>query len=165
MKKVFIVLIALFISVSGFGQKITSSVVATAGNSVETNDMSVSWTVGEVAVETIGEKGVTPILTQGFQQAYFEITSIGDPVSEEFNIKVYPNPATEFIWIEIESQGIKKGIVEIYNLEGKLVYNKNWEFVDGPQRITINNLGSSQYILRVTEPRGRILQSFKLIKR
>jgi hypothetical protein len=165
MKKVFIVLIALVFNSYCFGQEISSSVVATAGGSVETDDLSVSWTVGEVAVKTLGEEGVTPILTQGFQQGYFEITSIGDPVSNDFNIKLYPNPAAEFVWVEIESQNIKKGIIEIYNLEGKLVYNRNWEFVDGPQMITINNLGASQYILRVTESSGRILQSFKLIKR
>lgn len=148
-----------------FAQEISSSVVATAGKSVETSDLKVSWTVGELAVETIGEPGVTPILTQGFQQGYFEITSVGDLIDNDFKIKIYPNPVIDFVWIEVETQKSKNAVVEIYSMDGKLVYNKKWDFVDGPQQINVNSLGSSQYILRVTESSGKILQAFKLIKR
>jgi len=164
MKKALLVITSFLLGSSLFGQSVSSSVIATAGNSVETENLNVSWTVGEIAVETL-EDGANVILTQGFQQGYFEITSIGDPLSDDFSISVYPNPATEFIWVDLKSSEEIEAIVEIYNMEGKLVYNNEWEFASGPNKIMLNDLNSSQYILRVTNSSGKILQTFKLIKR
>jgi len=165
MRKVLFVFIACLVVSYANGQSVSSSVVATAGNSVETADLNVSWTVGEVAVETLGTEGQTVVLTQGFQQGYFEITSIGDPLNSEFNINVYPNPASDFIWIDLKSENKIDAIVEIYNMEGKLVYNKKWEFANGPNKVALDDFNASQYILRVSDSSGKILQTFKLIKR
>jgi len=163
-KLVFLFIACLVVSYAN-GQSVSSSVVATAGNSVETGDINVSWTVGEVAVETLGTAGQTVVLTQGFQQGYFEITSIGDPLNSEFKINVYPNPASDFIWIDLKSENKIDAIVEIYNMEGKLVYNKNWEFANGPNKVALDDFNASQYIIRVSDSSGKILQTFKLIKR
>lgn len=164
MKKI---LLIVFVSILGsyiYGQEVSSSVIASAGESVKTGDVDVSWTLGEIAIETIGD-GSTVVLTQGFQQGYFEITSIGEPLSSEFQINVYPNPASEFIWVDLSSNELESALVEIYDMEGKLVYNNKWEFVDGPNKILLNDLNASQYILRVTNNSGKVIQTFKLIKR
>ena len=164
-KYIYIIVIVCIFGDYIYGQEVSSSVIATAGESVETGDVSVSWTLGEIAIETLGEDGSSVILTQGFQQGYFEITSIGEPLSNDFQLNVYPNPATEFIWIDLKSTEVKSAIVEIYNMEGKLVYNSKWEFVNGPNKIMLNKLNSSQYILRVSDSSGKVIQTFKLIKR
>lgn len=164
-KNIFLIVAVCMLSVYVYGQEVSSSVIATVGESVETGNVSVSWTLGEIAIETLGEDGGSVILTQGFQQGYFEITSIGEPLSNEFQLNVYPNPATEYIWIDLKSNEVKSAIVEIYNMEGKLVYNSRWEFVNGPNQIMLNELNSSQYILRITDSSGKVLQTFKLIKR
>ena len=72
--------VLLFISCIAFlapGQSISSYVVATAGESAEAGGISISWTLGEIAIETLEDNAGTLTLTQGFQQGYFEITSIG----------------------------------------------------------------------------------------
>ena len=162
-KNILILLIACTLSGYVYGQSVSSSVVATAGESVEAGSVSVSWTLGEIAIETLEEGSV--VLTQGFQQGYFEIVSIGEPLSNEFELNVYPNPASEFIWVDLKTSEIKSALVEIYNMEGKLVYNGKWESIDGPNKIMINKLSSSQYILRVSDSSGKVIQTFKLIKR
>jgi hypothetical protein len=96
---------------------------------------------------------------------YFEITSIGDPLSNNFSLNIYPNPASEFIWVDLNSEEIKKAVVELYDLEGRLVYNDQFIVVEGPNRVDLQDLNSSQYILRVVDTSGNILQTFKLIKR
>ena len=163
MKRLVLVTIACIIGVYTYGQSVSSSVIATAGESVENGSVNVSWTLGEIAVETIEGTNVT--LTQGFQQGYFEVVSIGDPLSNEFELNVYPNPATEFIWIDLKSNEVISSIIEIYNMDGKLVYNEKWEFGNGPNQIMINELNASQYILRISDSNGKVLQTFKLIKR
>jgi hypothetical protein len=167
MKRLIFTVIISSISVLLFGQNdtISSYVVASAGGDTTVNGVSVSWTLGEVAIETIATNDSSIILTQGFQQGYFEITSIGEPLSDDFELKIYPNPASEYIYIDLTSKNIKSMLVEIYNMEGKLVYNKKYESLSGPSQISLNGLNSNQYILRVSESSGKVLQTFKLIKR
>ena len=88
-----------------------------------------------------------------------------EPFSNNFELKVYPNPATEYIWISLESEEIKDALIEIFDLEGKVVYSNQWNFVNGPNQVMLNNMGSSQYILRISDKSGQVLQTFKLIKR
>lgn len=167
MERYCLLLIACLISAYSYSQSDTISryVVATAGGDTTVNDISVSWTLGEVAVEKLANEDSTLILTQGFQQVYFEIVSVGEPLSNNFEMKVYPNPATEYIWVLLESEEIKDAVIEIFDLEGKVVYNKHWDFVNGPNQIMLNDMVSSQYILRISDKSGQALQTFKLIKR
>jgi hypothetical protein len=166
MKKYYILLIVSFLGLYVSGQSISSYVIASAGESVETGGLSVSWTLGELAVETLEDNGNTLVLTQGFQQGYFEITSIEDPLlSDNFKLKVYPNPAKDFVWVELESDEINGAIIEMYDFNGKLVYNSKLNITEGRTQIELTNLSSSQYILKITDPFGKVLNTFKLIKR
>lgn len=164
-----LILIAIICSFSfmiyGQNDTISSHVVASAGGDTTLNGVSVSWTLGEVAIETIADQDSTVILTQGFQQGYFEITSVGEPLSNEFEIKIYPNPAREYVYVDLKSNEIKSTVVEIFNMDGKLVYNQKFDYAAGPNQVTLNGLNSNQYILRVTDSKGNVLQTFKLIKR
>lgn len=163
MKKYLILVLATFFGLYVSGQSISSYVVASAGQSVEAGGLNISWTLGEIAIETLESTDL--VLTQGFQQGYFEITSVGEPLSNNFAIKVYPNPASEFVWVNLESDEIKGAVIELYDLEGKLVYNNKISITEGPSQIDLTNLSSSQYILRVSDYSGNVLQTYKLIKR
>ncbi|MDA3953342.1 MAG: T9SS type A sorting domain-containing protein [Bacteroidales bacterium] len=166
MKKYYILFLAVFFGLYVSGQSISSYVVASAGESVEAGGLNVSWTLGEIAIETLEDDGNTLILTQGFQQAYFDITSIEDPLlSGNFNLKVYPNPASDFVWVELESEEINEAIVELYDLNGKLVYNSKLNITEVRTQISLTNLSSSQYILKISDSSGEVLHTYKLIKR
>lgn len=163
MKKLYIVLLICFIGVYASGQKISSYVIASAGESAEAGDVSISWTLGELAIETFETTNI--ILTQGFQQGYFEITSIGEPLSNNFELKIFPNPATEYVMVDLQSEEIKDGIIQMYDMNGRLVYNEKFNVIEGPNRIDLADLNSSQYILKVSTASGEVLQTLKLIKR
>ena len=166
MKKYYILFLAVFLGLSVSGQSISSYVVASAGESVETSDVSISWTLGEIAIETLEDNGNTLILTQGFQQAYFDITSIEDPIlSNNFKLKVYPNPASEFVWVELESDEINEVLIEMFDLNGKLVYNSKLNIHEVRTQIKLTDQNSSQYILRISDSSGTVLHTYKLIKR
>lgn len=163
MKKTLILLLVTCLGFYVSGQSISSYVVASAGESVEVEGLNVSWTLGEIAIETLESNDL--ILTQGFQQGYFEIVSIGEPLSNNFIIKVYPNPASEYVYVALESEEIRDAVIEMYDLEGKLVYNSKLDVIEGLNKIDLVNLSSSQYILRISDTSGNVLQTFKLIKR
>ena len=167
MKKIYILLLFSLSVLCVAGQSISSYVIASAGESAEAGGININWTLGEIAIETLKDDGETIILTQGFQQGYFEITSIDGPkpLSNTFNLNIYPNPASEYIWVNLESDEIKDAIVELYDLKGRLVYNNKFDITEGPNRINLQELNASQYVLRVVDTAGNVLQTFKLIKR
>lgn len=162
MKRILLFVFVCLLNGYAFGQSVSSYVIAAAGEHSETSDISVSWTLGEIAVETLESSSI--ILTQGFQQGYYEITSVDGPVMSNLDLKVYPNPATDHIYISLKSDEVKSALIEIYNIDGKLVLNEKWEYIDGPYKIDINGFGSSQYILRISDSSGKLLQTYKIIK-
>lgn len=167
MKRIYVLLLFCLSALYVTGQSISSYVIASAGEYTEAGGINISWTLGEIAIETLKDNGETIILTQGFQQGYFEITSIDGPkpLSNNFNLNIYPNPASEYIWVNLESDEIKDAIVELYDLEGRLVYNNKFDINEGPNRVDLQELSASQYVLRVVDSAGNVLQTFKLIKR
>ncbi|HAN18212.1 MAG: hypothetical protein A2X13_07490 [Bacteroidetes bacterium GWC2_33_15] len=163
MKKLLLLSVVCFVVVSANGQSISSSVVASAGGYSEAGEISLSWTLGELAVETFTASEL--ILTQGFQQGYYEITGIDDPLNADFKVKVFPNPAVEFIYIQVENQDIQKIKIELYNMEGKLVHNEIYENPAISYELDISKHSSTQYILKITDLSGGLMQTYKIIKR
>ena len=112
MKKLLLILIALpFI---GFGQILSPSVIGSAGASFSNSTASTDLTVGEVMIETFSN---STIITQGFHQGLVEITS--GVVNLDVKTKVYPNPATNFLIIELEKNVNAELLV--YDINGKIV--------------------------------------------
>ncbi len=70
------------------------------------------------------------------------------PLEEESSILVYPNPSTGFFEIAFEEQNDAIKSVEVFNLEGKLLYNGNSNEVS--LVIDLSQLFSGIYVLKVT---------------
>ena len=95
--KFLLAILVLTASVSVKAQKL--EVVATSGDFYENSSLSLSWTLGEVAVETL--VGDNIILTQGFQQSKLTVTAIDELQSPGIELTVYPNPTNRFLFIEV----------------------------------------------------------------
>ncbi|MEA2106001.1 MAG: T9SS type A sorting domain-containing protein [Bacteroidota bacterium] len=163
MKKTILILVVCLLCGYTFSQSISSQVIASAGEYSETSEIIVSWTLGEIAIETL--ESSTVILSQGFQQGYYEITSIEKLLENNVAIKVYPNPATDYIYISFESDEIKSVVIELYDLEGKIILKGKRYHSEGPYKINLSGLSSSQYFLRISELSGKTVETFKIIKR
>jgi Secretion system C-terminal sorting domain/Cadherin domain len=267
MKKIiFGILILLFSGSYVSGQSILSSVVSTSGNTVVAGGIEISWTLGDLVIET-KEAGAL-IVTQGFQQAFINtsnnaptdidlsetsidenlspLTVIGDfsttdadagdthfyslvsgngtndagngsfsidgnqlksavsfdyETQNEFHIyvqttdlagasfektfkiditdvvetginemnqsdiKVYPNPSSEFIRVTFAANVEKDLVIELYDLEGRLIRNLVKNKAEEEILIPVSDLSASQYILKIYDSLGKEVQTFKLIKR
>ena len=93
--------ILVLISIESYNQTIDQSVVSPAGNNVEAETFSISWTLGEVAVSTLTSDGI--ILSQGFQQGNLFVNAI-EGIESEFQLKTYPNPVVNKLIIESSDQ-------------------------------------------------------------
>jgi len=95
-----LIIIAILSSSVLQAQHLSPQVIGSAGGSFNTANTTMDMTVGEVAIETYTNN---TILTQGFQQGNLKVETVVIEIEEE--IKIYPNPTTSIIIIEVERVG------------------------------------------------------------
>ena len=113
MKK--LLLLLLCVPLIGLGQITSPSVISSSGNSYNNGGVNMDYTLGEIVVET--QTNTTTILTQGFHQGVLKVNTSVENI--DIKTKVYPNPTTNFIIIELE-KNVNADIL-VYDINGKLV--------------------------------------------
>jgi len=99
----------------GFGQVTSPSVVSSSGDSYSNTNIIMDYTLGEIVVETHANS--TTILTQGFHQGVLEVST--ETVNIDIKTKIYPNPTTNYLIVELEKNVNAELLV--YDINGKLV--------------------------------------------
>jgi len=129
MKKILpLIFVALLYSVQTFAQNIELSptVIASAGNYSEAGGISLSWTLGEVAVTTLTQGNI--ILTQGFQQSFLrDVGFATDPI--RWQIAAYPNPVRDLLRIQFDLPEKSDFVIEIQDVNGRLVSQEQFKQV------------------------------------
>ena len=103
-------------------QNLSPTVVSSSGNSYNNGGVNMDYTLGEIVVETF-QPTVTPlpltytILTQGFHQGVLKVNTSVENI--DIKTKVYPNPTTNFLIVELE-KNVNADIL-VYDINGKLV--------------------------------------------
>ncbi|MGC1389511.1 MAG: T9SS type A sorting domain-containing protein [Bacteroidales bacterium] len=158
-----LMLLLLFSGISGFSQDLTPKVLVSAAGLSTAGVIEYSQTIGETAVETFSSAGF--ILTQGFQQPRIQIIAGTPP--EGNGVDVYPNPATDFIFVKLYGDMARKFNIEIINITGMIVNSVNVDFTEKYyyiQQIGVASLKFGFYFVRVTSDDGTIKRVFKIEK-
>lgn len=134
-------------------------VISSAGNFHSAASGSISWTLGELAIETLTTAG--NILTQGFQQSRLTVTGIGDIPTLDYEIVVYPNPASDHLIIRTDKEQHENLYYHLYDLSGKIVLQD--KILESETTITVNHLKSAVYLLRIIDG-TRQVRAFKVVK-
>ena len=159
MKKRTLLLLGILWGHIGFSQTLTPEVYATSGNYFTNTNSSLSWTLGECVIETYSS--TNNILTQGFQQSKFSITSIEENTNNSFFVLAYPNPTNSFINICTESTEVGKMKVELLDIAGKLIHSETFQ---NNLQLNLSEYSSSVYFIRVCDENNNSIKTFKLIK-
>ncbi len=149
----------LCLSVPLWGQSLSQTVIGNSGAYSQNNDVgNLHWTVGEVSVEQYAS-GL--ILSQGFHQLYNDllITATWDNADQEFTVRLYPNPASDWLQIECDAPGEKQ--VMLYNLLGQQMQKTS--FAGERERLDVAGLPSGIYLLAL-QHRGKTVRTFKIQK-
>ena len=81
----------------------TPMVISNAGDTWTTNDYNLSFTIGELAIETFLQNDI--ILTQGFhQEDEYVIIDISEN-KQPHNITIFPNPTQDQLHINFKTKG------------------------------------------------------------
>lgn len=132
---------------------------------------SVSWSLGEIAIETIanGSGNQQFIITQGYHQpSYGEALSAEDEWNHEADwadISVYPNPSPGEVKIAISQNQNAEIKMQVYSLQGQLMLRKYYHGDKISDSVNLSHLRSATYLIMFTKS-GHALhpKTFKLIK-
>lgn len=119
--------------------------------------------------QTIGESAVVIFttdrhdLTQGFQQPRLKLIQIEQP--QGTGVKVYPVPATDYLYIELYGDFEREYTISILDISGRLVHKQNLYFSDSywyVHNMPVGHLVRGLYFIRVRCTEGKIDRTFKI---
>ena len=160
MKKIPLILFMVFGFSIVYSQSLKPAVIATSGSFYANSNNSVSWTIGECIPETFAN--TVNKLTQGFQQGVYDINTVADFTENGASINLFPNPATDFVNLEILQKDIKEYSYQLFDSNGKCL--KNEKITSTKSQIDLIGFARNTYILNVYTGNQIILKSFKIIK-
>ena len=144
-------------------QSLSPDLVTTSGDYYTSATASLSWSLGEIVIETYAASSV--ILTQGFQQPDYNTTSIKEVKSfTDFSVSVFPNPVNDFLNIQIGA-GADLVTLNLYDLYGKLITTRIVNSPDGQQaQFDVSGLSKGYYLLKVIKLSNDQQKTYQIIK-
>ena len=151
----FTFLFVLVWRVAAFSQDvaINMQVVGSAGRHAFKQGQHWSYTVGQPVVVTLS--GAQYKVTQGFHQPEIRrATSAGAPELDAWEISVYPNPATDRLWVRFTPPDGSVGylIGRIFDMRGRMTHAEIVLEESGGAEIDCRTLSSGVYALQVSAP-------------
>ena len=160
MRKLILPIFLMLFFNMAYSQLVTPDVIASSGDYQEGSTASVSWTLGEIVNETLS--GSEAVLTQGFQQGSYSITTLVENTELSMQIDVYPVPTYDFINININKIEDYSICAVLFDLNGKKLINKDLQ--KDEMQLNLETLPSAEYILQIIDDKQMLIKSFKIIK-
>jgi len=162
MKRLTLLILTILGGTTLRAQMITPLILSSAGNSNQTNTMTIEWTLGELSITTIS--GPTTMITQGFHQPRYVITALDEILETLGKINVYPNPTTDIVYMEMAFDKIISVQVGLTDLNGKLLFKKKYVGQNMHESVSFGNLPNGSYIMNFILEDNNSKQTFKILK-
>jgi len=154
-------LFAMFLRAIGLNGLQAQTSIHTAGWNASGNGGSVSNSVEQVVYTT--HTGTNGSVAQGVQQPYEISVVTGIKKFKELNlfVSVYPNPATDYLTLDVKEFEFTNISFQLYDINGKLLQS---EKIMGKQTsIVMSNLAPATYFVKVISG-NQSIKEFKIIK-
>jgi hypothetical protein len=141
-------------------QELERYVIANASNYSENGNLSLTWTLGETLVATLGTPNDLSV-GQGFHQGDLMITNIFEPF-KDLNFNVFPNPTAEGVFISTSAEESLRA--EVIDMTGRILITKDLEFPIDKTPIHLQTLPSAHYFLKISDKTGTPIFIFSIQK-
>lgn len=160
MKKISLLLISAIFCIAIEGQELSPQVLSPGGEFFSVGNHSVSWTLGELAIETFEQSEV--ILQQGFQfHETSETNSIDNSISTNYSF--YPNPVLDKLKIKFGNSSTFSGELHIYDLVGNLMVKQQiYQAVEAT--VNLENFPPSAYLIQLFDAKYNSIKNEVIIK-
>jgi hypothetical protein len=144
-------------------QQLTHQVLVPVAGVSSSGSIHYSQTIGETAVEIINCSEF--VFTQGFQQPGIKFTKENPPPGN--GVKVYPNPVTDYVTIELFGSVTREFRIEFFTISGTMLRVENLLLKDQywhNQQYPVEKLSKGLFFIRITSEDGVINRTFKIEK-
>ena len=149
----------LLASLSGFSQTISKQVIGPAGATYENGTNKLSYTAGEVLVGAMTSEDGSIQLGNGYYPS-LDLSTLNTQSPElKLQVKVYPNPTTESIFITHPTEQFFE--VRITDISGKQILQTAHQ---KQQPLNVQSLTSGTYFVTVTTRDSKQTNTYKIIK-
>ncbi len=157
MKRSIFLIIAVLLTLSVRAQK--EDVIASAGNFDESSSISLSWTLGEAFLPVYVSDEL--MLTPAIQPTLF-VTAVEETILPFVDVKVFPNPASEFVRITFEDPVEDEIDISLMDVQGKLLYRGFMETGSSEIILDMQTYDSGVYLLRLVQ--GKLSNVYRIVK-
>lgn len=154
MKRTFTLVLLLCLLIKSNAQSIAPSVINASGGSFQSGYYQLEWSIGEMAL--IGEMSSSNnsyFITNGFLQPFTQYPAKNNTnnVFADDEIKVFPNPASSFVEINLFTKQQGRVSLSFFDGTGRKVYAVSESYYgDGLiKRIPVSQLPNEVYMLYV----------------
>ena len=155
----YLFLVFLLPSLTSYSQTISKQVIGPSGATFENGNNKLSYTVGEVVVGAITDEDGTYQLGNGYYPSLNLSTLETEAPELQLEIKVFPNPTKEVIYITHPMEQFFN--VSIKDINGKqILQTANQK----QQPLSVQTLTTGTYIIIVTTKDSKQSNTYKIIK-
>ena len=147
-------------------QSLDPTVISTAGGYDKSDEISLEWTIGELAVATYTGDG--HMLTEGFHQPMLQVEDIvlpGQQTADDLSVLIMPNPVRSILSIEITDPQKRVLEFELIDAQGRLVSAMKMDTYVQNLQLDLTDYSAGFYVLRVLHPAtSTLIDAFKVSK-
>lgn len=163
MRKILLILSGILFCFTGISQSVEPEVYATSGGHYTGTNAQLSFTIGEPVIETVSN--TNNIITQGFHQTSYDITSIKENPDLGYEISVFPNPVDNTLQVNINGTVDNSTLkIELMDITGKILTNEKIAGTIITYQLNMKEYASGSYFLRITNEKKQLINSFKIQK-
>ena len=146
------------------GATFAQSAIVPLGGDTQSNTGSVSYTVGQIAVESAANSNGSVTIVEGVQQPY-EIMTVGVDEYPQIalNAVVYPNPTENLAQLRLNGFEIPAGGLRAILYDGNGKQLQSLMVTDDLTAFQIGQYATGTYYLELRDGK-RVLKTFKIVR-
>lgn len=137
--------------------------VVSSGGEISGEGGTVSYSVGQIFVNTLSNVDIDVVVFQGIQQPYevFFITPNPYDVNISLDVTAFPNPTTDILVLQLDDIDGKNLKYELFDSRGVILHS---QFIESEvSEINMKEYSPSTYFIRITDGH-HLLTILKIIK-
>lgn len=164
-KKLFLLFFGLCTAVLARSQQLSPSVLAADGGISKAAGISLEWTLGEIAAESIFT--VDRLYTQGFHQPVLIAKNVQTDAKllvTGYHVSVAPNPVQSVLTATVSSPIEGNVYLSLIDFSGRRYPAQLMDGKSGTAQVNMSGMISGMYLLEIRNGAGQLIKAFKIIK-
>lgn len=165
-KLLFLLAIGLFCLGPVVAQTMAPSVISSAGGAERTPTLSLEWTLGELAVQSLETRN--GLQTEGFHQPVLKVEAQAlvneNELAARYDIQIRPNPVRSYLQVNVRSEETAAIQLTLIDLNGKVLIRRTLAYPFDFSALDMEAYPAGLYLLRFQRNDGQAITTFKVSK-